>query len=323
MDDYVSFTSSVAQNFPPRKETSPAVAGSVVAAAGGFVYSGTSMGESKLQPGAMTMLCVGAHPDDCEFQCSGAAAKWAARGDRIVYLSMTDGRSGHHLLDPDAVAERRRKEAGRAAALIGAESRNLGVPDGALEANLQNRLALIGLIRDVKPDVIVTNRPNDYHPDHRYASILVQDSAYMLMVPHVAPETPPLEYNPIVLYWVDHFTFPREIRADVAIGIDEVFETKLEMLAAHESQMFEWLPWIERYPDPPPAVDRPRERREWLRAFYGSRYRPSTAERFRKQLVGRYGAEAGGRVAQAEVFEVCEYGTQPSSEELERIFEGL
>ena len=290
----------------------------------GFVYSG-SMGTEglRLTPGGMTVLCVGAHPDDCEFQCSGAAAKWAKRGDRVYYLSVTDGRSGHHLLAPQEVADRRRTEAQRAAAVIGAESRCLGAPDGALMPSLEYRYALIGMVREIKPDVIITNRPNDYHPDHRYTSLLVQDSAYMFMVPHVVPEVPALAYNPVILYSVDRFTFPREIRADVAISIDDVFETKLTMLAAHESQMFEWLPWIERYPDEPPPADRTEERKSWLETYYRRRHVPSTADRFRDSLTERYGRKDGLAVVEAEVFEICEYGTRQTGTDLESIFEGL
>lgn len=271
----------------------------------------------------LTVLCIGAHPDDCEFQCSGTAAKLVARGDRVVLVSMTDGRSGHHEMTPADVVERRRGEAAAGAMVIGAESRVLDAPDGALEVTLERRYEIIRLVRELSPDLIVTNRPNDYHPDHRYTSLLIQDSAYMFMVPHVCPEVPALAFNPVILYWVDSFTHPREIRPDIAVDIDDIIDTKLDMLAAHESQVYEWLPWIEHYPKPVPPETDASGRRAWLREYYDARYRPSTADRFRGRLVERYGADRGGRVVEAEVFELCEYGAQPSHDELEAIFTGM
>jgi N-acetylglucosamine malate deacetylase 1 len=270
-----------------------------------------------------TLLCIGAHPDDCELQCSGTAAKFVARGARAVIVSVTDGRSGHHQMAPEAVAARRKLEAAAGARAIGAESRILGAPDGALEPTLEYRRRMITLVREVKPDLIMTNRPNDYHPDHRYTSLLVQDSAYMFMVPHVVPEVAALEYNPVILYWQDRFSYPREFRADIAVSVDEVYERKFAMLDSHESQVYEWLPWIDRYPEPVPPASDAAARREWLARFLASGRGPTTAERFRSRLAERYGTDAAAAVVHAEAFELCEYGAQPSRKELEAIFEGM
>ena len=272
---------------------------------------------------AVTILCIGAHPDDCEIQCSGAAIKWARNGHRVVFTSVTDGRSGHHLLAPEEIAKLRIRESAHAVEVFGGESINLGMPDGALEPTLSNRSKIIRLVRELAPKIIITNRPNDYHPDHRYTSLLVQDSAYMFMVPHVDAGSPPLEFNPIIMYWRDPFTVPRELRADIAIDIDDVFDSKLEILSRHESQFFTWLPWIERYSDPvPPNSDRG-ARRTWIREYYQSRYKPPTADRYRDALVARYGYERGKAVEEAEVFEISEYGGQPGDEELSTLFEGM
>ena len=271
----------------------------------------------------MTILCIGAHPDDCEIQCSGAAIKWARRGHRVVFASVTDGRSGHHLIAPAPLVNLRAGESARAVEVFGGESINLGLPDGALEPTLENRSKIIGLVRELEPAIIITNRPNDYHPDHRYTSLLVQDSAYMFMVPHVVPESSALGFNPVILYWRDPFTTPRELRPDIAIDIDEVFDIKLEVLSRHESQFFDWLPWIERYSDPVPPVDDVEARRSWLRRFHSNRYKPSTADRFRDALVRRYGRGKANAVVEAEAFEVSEYGGQPGNDELLALFEGM
>lgn len=278
------------------------------------------MGSKSLElgKGKKTILCIGAHPDDCEFRCVGTAALWAKAGNRVVLVSMTDGRSGHHTMSPDAVAERRRSEAAKAAAFISAENFVLDTPDGSLEATLENRAKVIRLVREIRPDLIITNRPNDYHPDHRYTSLLIQDSTYMFMVPNVLPEVPALEYNPIVLYWADTFTYPREFHPAVVVDIDSVFETKISMLDCHVSQLYEWLPWVGRVPEPVPEDGK--ARKEWLKYYYALRNTPSVADRYRAGLVARYGAVCGAAVRQAEAFEVCEYGTKPSAADLEQIF---
>jgi LmbE family N-acetylglucosaminyl deacetylase len=271
-----------------------------------------------LEPGKKTILCIGAHPDDCELRCSGTAALWAKAGNRVIVVSMTDGRSGHHIMKDEEIAERRRKEAAEAAALIGSESRVLDTRDGHLEPTLENRFRVIRLVRDVCPDVIITNRPNDYHPDHRYTSLLVQDSAYMFMVPHVVPEVPALTYNPVIFYWADRFQYPREFKPDIVIDIDPAMDTKLAMLNEHTSQMYEWLPWIDRIDKPVP--DDPAARLSWLLWYYQRRNRPSIADRFRDFLVKRYGPARGNSVKEAEAFELCEYGTRPDPKGLNDLF---
>jgi LmbE family N-acetylglucosaminyl deacetylase len=180
---------------------------------------------------------------------------------------------------------------------------------------------MIRLVREIQPDVIITNRPNDYHPDHRYTSLLIQDSAYMFMVPHVAPDAPPLHYNPVIFYWADSFTYPRQFEPTVAVSVDEAFDLKLSMLNEHESQLFEWLPWVERYPDPVPSAEP--ARREWLERYYKHRFVPTIADRYRDLLTERYGAERGGAVVEAEAFELCEYGTRADAEMLAELFQEL
>jgi LmbE family N-acetylglucosaminyl deacetylase len=275
----------------------------------------------KVGTGEKTILCIGAHPDDCEFSCSGTAALWAASGNRVVFVSATDGRSGHHVMSGERIVSRRKTEARQAASVIGAESRMLPFQDGSLEPSFENRLEVIRAIREIAPDVIITNRPNDYHPDHRYTAQLVQDSAYMLMVPNILSEVQALQYNPIILYWSDTFTYPKPFHADVVVNVDSVLEKKLEMLACHESQVYEWLPFVAKYPEPVPEGKE--ERRAWLRRFFLNWTRASVAETYRHELCQRYGDDAGRSVQHAEAFEICEYGTVPDDALLADLFQEL
>lgn len=269
-------------------------------------------------PDQMRILCIGAHPDDCEFSCSGIAAMWSRVGHEITFLSVTDGASGHHESAGPALVQRRAEESFRAARIIGAKSRILPFPDGYLEPILHYRLTLIRVIREIEPHIIITNRPNDYHPDHRYTAQMVQDAAYSLMVPNIAPEVKAMEFNPTILHWWDRFSYPEPFSPSIAVSIDQVFELKLAMLHEHESQVYEWLPYVGRVDKPVPTTDR--ERKTWLKWYLGVHQSPPVADMCRGALRERYGTSIGDEIEQAEAYSLCEYGAQPDPEELERIF---
>ena len=244
------------------------------------------------------ILIVGAHPDDAEFHAGGLMISQAASGSQIGSLSLTDGSAGHQAMDRAALAERRALEAAASAAQIPAALEIWDEPDGALTPSLENRTRLISSIRQFRPDLLITHRPNDYHPDHRSTALLVQDACYMLRVPNVAPEQPPLAQDPVVLYTADFFTRHLPFQSDVVLGMDAEFEAVIDLLCCHESQVFEWLPHIT---DTPISGDR----RAWLKHFYGARPRA---------LAKRHAPAC----TYAEAFEVSEYGRRMSAEEIQR-----
>ena len=264
------------------------------------------------------ILIIGAHPDDCEYRCGGVAALWRAQGDVVRFVSLTDGRSGHHEMDSDALVARRRAEAASAASLIDAECLVLDIPDGHLEPTLVNRLKVIRVIREFKPDLIITNRPNDYHADHRYTAQLVQDASFLLVVPGILPEVPALQQMPVITYFWDAFQKPMPFHADVAVDIDSVYETKIRQLAAHESQFFEWLPWLDRKLEEIPSGSD--ERLKWLKGYFEWQHPRSIADDVRDALAIRYGERGARSVHQAEAFELCEYGHQRTARELDAMF---
>ncbi|WP_435320917.1 PIG-L deacetylase family protein [Haloarchaeobius sp. TZWSO28] len=253
----------------------------------------------------LSVLVIGAHLDDCEIRFGGTADRYTDLGHDVTFVSMTDGSAGHHDLDGPELVQRRRREARAAAEVGGVDYEFLDAPDGRLQPTIEYRNRVLRLLRETEPDVVFTHRPNDYHPDHRYTSMVVQDSAYMVTVPNVCPETPHLAYNPVMMYLPDEFQKPSPLVPDVVVPIDDAVETKLDMLHCHESQVYEWLPYndgtLEAVPDEEAA------RRRWLDA----RRRPdfeALADRFRDRLVDVYGESQGNRIQCAEVFEHCEYG---------------
>src|SRR5688572_14015999 len=219
------------------------------------------------QPASTTPLRViafGAHPDDCDQKAGGTAAKWAAQGAQVKFVSVTNGDAGHQSEGGGALARRRRLESQEAGRRFGiAEYETLDNHDGQLVPSVDVREQVIRKIRQWGADIVLAPRPNDYHPDHRYTGVLVQDAAYMVVVPNIAPDTPPLRKNPVFLYFQDGFDRPNPFRPDVAVAIDDVLERKIRALDAHTSQMYEWLPWVDGELESVPAD--PAARVEWLR----------------------------------------------------------
>src|SRR5947199_7972695 len=217
-------------------------------------------GRAQNQP--VRVIAFGAHPDDCDLGAGGIAAKYAARGDKVKFVSLTNGDAGHQSLRGEELAKRRRAEALEAGRRIGIAYEVLANHDGKLLPTLEVREQVNREIRRWHADLVLAPRPNDYHPDHRYTGVLVQDAAYMVVVPNVASDTPPLRRNPVFMYFEDGFQKPNPFTPDVAISIDDVIEKKLDMLDAHVSQVYEWLPWVagtlETVPTDPVA------RRRWL-----------------------------------------------------------
>lgn len=262
----------------------------------------------------MRLICFGAHPDDCEIKFGGTAAKFAAAGHAVKFVSMTNGACGHHEKFGPELVDIRRKESLEAAKRLGiAESANLGRPDGGLQPDLETRWDVIRQIRNWNADVVLAPRPSDYHPDHRYTAQLVQDAAYMVVVPGICPETPALRKNPVILHLEDDFQLPNPLRPDVVVDIDDAWRAKVMGMDAHVSQFYEWLPWVDgKSSEVPPDAE---TRRNWLSEAWAHPINDAV----RAALVARYG-ERGRSVKHAEAFELCEYGRQAARAELNEIF---
>ncbi len=270
--------------------------------------------------GKLRIICFGAHPDDAEYKSGGTAALWAKQGHHVKLVSVTNGDIGHWNMSGGALAKRRTAESAEVARRLGVTSQVLDIHDGELMPTLENRRTITRLIRQWKADIVIAHRPWDYHPDHRYVGVLVQDAAFMVTVPFFCPDVPPLKKNPVFLYSSDGFKKPYPFDADIAVAIDEVFEQKVNALTALESQIFEGgaLGSAEIMASRPPA-SQPEIRRAWLRERWDRRA-GRQAQQYRQALNRWYGAERGEKVKYAEAFEICEYGHRPSSDEIRKLF---
>lgn len=273
----------------------------------------SSASQAQTQP--VRVIAFGAHPDDCDLGAGGLAARYAAHGDKVKFVSLTNGDAGHQTQHGDDLADRRRAEAQEAGRRIGIEYEVLDNHDGKLFPTLEVREQVIREIRNWNADIVIAPRPNDYHPDHRYTGIVVQDASYMVTVPDIVPEVPALHKNPVFLYFSDHFQRPQPFRPDIAVSIDDVYQKKLDMLDAHVSQFYEWLPWHDGQLDNVPKD--PTARKQWIMTFEPSAVR-KVPQGWRPSLQKRYG-QAASKIRYAEAFEITEYGSQPSEEEIRRL----
>lgn len=261
-------------------------------------------------------LVVGAHPDDPELMFGGCAVKLVRQGHKVKFVACCNGDAGHFNMPPEELAERRKNEAARAAAIAGIEEYEiLDNHDCKIVASIENRERLTAIIRNFKPDLVISHRTCDYHADHRATATLVQDSAYLLTVPLFCPQAPVPDRNPVYMFSYDRFKKPSPFVPDIAVAIDDVLEDKLAMINCHESQFYEWLPYNQGRLGQVPAAWH--ERKEYLKDGWMKRDLLQT-ELAANLLKARYGRKSS-EVEYAESFELSEYGRQPEPGELDEL----
>jgi len=268
--------------------------------------------------GKLSIIAFGAHPDDSELKAGGVGALWAEQGNHVKLVSVTNGDVGHWAEAGGPLAQRRLAEALKCDKMLGCATTVLDIHDGELMPTLENRRTIVRLIREWKADIVLAPRTNDYHPDHRYTGVLVQDAAFMVTVPFFCPDEPYLARNPVFLYYSDGFQRPNPFRPDIVVAIDGAIEKKVEAVAQLESQMLEGCCGGDESLLPKDAQDyekRSLDVRNGLRRRFAG-----AADQYRSKLIELYGEEKGKKVKYAEAFELCEYGNRPSIEQLKRLF---
>lgn len=266
------------------------------------------------------LLILGAHPDDAEYHAGGLATIYRSLGREVKMVSVTDGRSGHHERQPEELVSLRRAEAAAAGEVIGAIYETWDFPDGALQTTLEVRHRIIREIREFKPDLVLTHRTSDYHPDHRAVGQSVQDASYLVKVPPIVPEVAALRRDPVVAYMPDLFTKPLPLQPQVVIDIAEQMETITAMLACHRSQVFEWLAYEEGVLDQVPVDES--GKLQWLLDWFSNHIRPR-ADHFRTELIAAFGPESGQQISMIEAFEISEYAHVPDAATMSDLFPSM
>jgi len=205
---------------------------------------------------------IHAHPDDAEILAAGTLALLAESGHSITIVSMTPGDCGSVVHCPEEIAAIRRREATESAKLIGAAYLCAEFRDMAIFDTDESRRRVTELVRKLRPDLVLTASPVDYHCDHEATSILVRDACFTASVPNYATNAqapgPPLPAIPH-LYFMDSIggqdRYGARIEPTFVVDIKATFETKRRMLATHQSQR-DWLKKQHGIEDPLEAMER-------------------------------------------------------------------
>ncbi|HET8550368.1 MAG TPA: PIG-L family deacetylase [Bryobacteraceae bacterium] len=190
------------------------------------------------------VLFVHAHPDDIETLGAGTAALLARRGHRIVLATLTPGDCGSRDYSAEELARIRKREAAAAANLIAAEYHCLEFRDLVIFVDDASRRRVTEFIRRVRPDLVITSAPADYHCDHEATSLLVRDACFAAGAPNYRTgSAEPFGHIPH-LYFMDPVEgVDREgnpVPPDFVVNVEKYMDVKRDMLSCHESQR-EWL----------------------------------------------------------------------------------
>lgn len=268
----------------------------------------------------LRIIAFGAHPDDAELKASGVAALWAAQGHKVKFVAMTNGDVGHFAEAGGPLAKRRKAEVAECARILGIETHVMDIHDGELTPSLDNRKAVARLIRDWQADIVMGHRPYDYHPDHRYTGVLLNDAAVVVVAPFFVPDSPPTTRNPVFMYYSDNFQDPKPFDPTIVVGIDDVADKKWKCVSAMPSQFGDKDSWQGRTLPNVPASDN--ERQTYLLELVKKR-NLAVADEYRQRLVALYGKEKGQAIKYAEAFQLGQYGRQATVEELKKLFPTL
>ncbi len=196
------------------------------------------------------ILAVGAHPDDMDFGASGSVAKWAKEGAKVYYLIATDGSRGSE--DPEMTHKKlagiRVKEQEKAAKVLGVKKVFfLNHTDTQLVADLELKEKIVRIIREIRPEVVITMDPTFYystdffngfgfvnHTDHRAVSLAAMDACFPLSRDRLT--FPEHEKQGLKPHKVKELLLASLKKKDYLVDISKSFDKKIKALSMHRSQ---------------------------------------------------------------------------------------
>lgn len=276
-----------------------------------------TQGQAQQTDEPLRIIAFGAHPDDCEINAAGVGALWAAAGHEFKCVSMTNGDIGHFGQAGGALALRRIQEVNACHEHLGTTVEVMDIHDGQLMPTLENRRKVANLIREWQADIVMVHRRYDYHADHRYSGVLVDDAIILVEAPFFALDTPPLRRSPVVLYFHDNFERPYPFQPDLVVDIDETAGVKVDCLNEMPSQFSDVDSWTYGRSENVPATEAERLQRRVNNLMQRN---VSQAETYRDRLIQLYGERRAANVTHAESFELSQYGRQVSEEQLKSLF---
>jgi len=268
----------------------------------------------------LRIIAFGAHPDDAELKFAGTATMFAAQGAKVKLVALTNGDVGHFAQAGGPLAQRRKAEVEACHAKLGVETAVLDIHDGELMPDLETRKKVGNLIREWQADIVLSHRPWDYHPDHRAVGQLAEDTAVVVAAPFFAPYTPATPKNPIYLFYSDNFVKPYPFDPIIAVGIDDVAQKKWDCISAMPSQFGDVDSWQART-RPNIPTDEAGRKAALINGVKDTN--AAVADKYRDLLVKLYGAQKGRSIKYAEAFELNQYGSAATVDDLKKMFPTL
>lgn len=282
-----------------------------------ILFTAQAIAAQTQPPRVLRVVAFGAHPDDAELKFAGTAALMAAQGHKVKLVALTNGDVGHFAQAGGPLAQRRKAEVEACHKKLGVETEVLDIHDGELMPDLETRKKVASIIRTWQADIVLSHRPWDYHPDHRAVGKLAEDAAVVVAAPFFTPYTPPTKRNPIFLFYSDNFKKPYPFDPIVAVGFDEVAQKKWDCVSDMPSQFADADSWQARYRGNAPAD--PAARATMI--LDGVKQRNAeVATQYRALLVKLYGDQKGNAIKYAEAFELNQYGSGATVDELKQMF---
>ncbi len=190
-----------------------------------------------------TVLAIGCHPDDVEILCAGTLALLKDKGWTIEIATMNNGNCGSATLSREEISKVRKIEATISAKILDANFTCLDNDDIFLNYDRPTLSKTIELIRKVRPDLVITQSPQDYMVDHEMTSKLVQTACFSAAIKNIDTESEAFDKIPY-LYYMEPLEgkdiFGNKIEPTLVVDISSKIDTKEQMLKTHDSQR-SWL----------------------------------------------------------------------------------
>jgi LmbE family N-acetylglucosaminyl deacetylase len=259
----------------------------------------------------INVIVIFAHPDEGEIYAGGISAIYSKMGHNVKFLSLTNGDAGHWSMNPDSLAKRRYKEAMEAKRILGlADYEILGNHDGKLKNSVEIQKIVADRIEKWKSDIVILYYPivtvPGGHNDNMQAGLIARDAASLLKMGKM----------PVFLYMRDYFTTGFSHIPDIAFNIEDVWDTKLLAMKAHESQVVEANPHADGILDE--VLKSEVKRQEYL--FYNSYPFSRITPDIKLALTKWYGADKAGCIKWVEAFEFTETGRQINNQVIAELF---
>ncbi|BAS28282.1 PIG-L deacetylase family protein [Limnochorda pilosa] len=185
-----------------------------------------------MSDGTRHIMVVGAHAGDGEIMAGLLVAKYTRAGHRATFVHLTPGEKGHPTLAPEAYAEQKRREAVEVDRRLGAETVFLPYKDAELPLNDEVKVALCDVIRERRPDILVTHWQGSIHPDHERAHFITEGARFFAALPAIQRALP--AHGAWGLWYAENWEDPYGFEIDTYVDVSDVFDLWVDAVQGYE-----------------------------------------------------------------------------------------